>query len=352
MNIYNEDGYLDIPKLVKLHMPFNFIIGGRGTGKTYGILEYIMKRRIPSIFMRSLKTQLDQITIDKYNPFQWLNADYKKNIIAFKNSANSYEFYDSETGKNGKPVRKGDCICDAIALSSIANVTGFSAVDKQIAVYDEFIPQPQERRVKQQGFAFASFAETTNRNRELKGMFPIQNFLLANAFDLAADVLCEFKLVQAAENMVREGKEVYIDRTRGVLMIIITDSPISEAKSDTALYRALAHTRFYDFAIGNKFLNINFQSIRPHHISEYIPVCSISEICIYRHKTSNPNHGGYIYVTYHHSGSYYVYGTSEIEKKRFIHDNMWIWREYIYNRVHFESYYCLALFEKYFDKKN
>ena len=46
MNIYQNDGWLDVPKLVRIadsnHINFIFIVGARRTGKTYGIFKHFI----------------------------------------------------------------------------------------------------------------------------------------------------------------------------------------------------------------------------------------------------------------------------------------------------------------------
>ena len=43
MNLYTADGYADMSAIYNIDVPFIFVIGGRGTGKTYGILKYVLE---------------------------------------------------------------------------------------------------------------------------------------------------------------------------------------------------------------------------------------------------------------------------------------------------------------------
>lgn len=52
MSIYLDNGYVDIEKIVNYNLPFNFIVGGRGTGKTYGALKYAYEYNIRFMLMR------------------------------------------------------------------------------------------------------------------------------------------------------------------------------------------------------------------------------------------------------------------------------------------------------------
>ena len=52
MSIYLKNGYVDIERILNYRIPFNFIIGGRGTGKTYGALKYAYENDIRFMLMR------------------------------------------------------------------------------------------------------------------------------------------------------------------------------------------------------------------------------------------------------------------------------------------------------------
>lgn len=55
MSIYLDNGYLDIAKILSYGLPFNFIVGGRATGKTYGALKYAYESHMRFIRMRLLR---------------------------------------------------------------------------------------------------------------------------------------------------------------------------------------------------------------------------------------------------------------------------------------------------------
>ena len=43
-NIYTQEGWLDVPKIVEKPYPFIFCTGARGVGKTYGALKYVIEK--------------------------------------------------------------------------------------------------------------------------------------------------------------------------------------------------------------------------------------------------------------------------------------------------------------------
>ena len=50
-NIYLESGFLNIPYIYDNGKVFNFLIGGRGIGKTYGMLKEVIARGDKFIYM-------------------------------------------------------------------------------------------------------------------------------------------------------------------------------------------------------------------------------------------------------------------------------------------------------------
>ena len=60
MKIYGENGYLDFPAIMAaVRVPFLFIIGGRGTGKTYGAEKWAIESGKKFIFLRRTQSQAD-----------------------------------------------------------------------------------------------------------------------------------------------------------------------------------------------------------------------------------------------------------------------------------------------------
>ena len=100
MGIYLNSGYLDIEKILSYQMPFNFVVGGRATGKTYGALLTAYEKRIRFILMRRTQTQCDLINKPEFNPYKAINQDIGSNItvksVSKYNSKIIEEFEESE----------------------------------------------------------------------------------------------------------------------------------------------------------------------------------------------------------------------------------------------------------------
>ena len=330
-NIYLESGYLDIAAILKLNKPFTFVVGGRGVGKTYGFLKYALENDIKIMLMRRTQAQIDLINKPDYSPYKSICLD------------NNYDIYIKAVSKYSSAIYLDDKIIGyTCALSTIANIRGFDASDIQWLVYDEFIPEPHEKAIKGEGTAFLNAVETIGRNRELKGEKPLQVICLANAFNIGNPIFMEMGLVNTAARMQREGREIYTNN-KGICLIMPDNSPISEAKSKTALYKATQNTTFGRMALANEFAYNPDDGIRQRPLKEYKPLVTVGGITIYKHRSDKT-----YYVTEQSAGSVNKYNTDTVDLKRFLKKyGIQLYNAYMANRVYFENMLTKQLFELY-----
>ena len=335
MSIYLDNGYLNINQILSYGLPFNFVVGGRGTGKTYGTLKtaYIENKRF--ILMRRTQAQCDLINKPEFNPFKALNNDIGSNALV--KSISKY---------NAKIVEENDeeerLLGYTCALSTIANMRGFDASDVSLLIYDEFIPEKHERAIKNEGSAFLNAYETINRNREIKGEKPLQVICLANAFNIANPIFLELGLVGRCEKMKNAGQEIFMDKARGVLVVLLQRSEISKAKADTALYR-LSSGSYADMALSNDFVYNNADNIKSMALKEFKLVCTVGEISIYKHKSKR-----LFYVSEHRTGTAPTYKSDEVNLQRYRKNyGVMLYGAYMRNNVICESLLTKSLFELY-----
>lgn len=316
-------------------MPFNFVVGGRGTGKTYGTLKtaYIDNKRF--ILMRRTQAQCDLINKPEFNPFKALNNDTESNAIV--KSISKYNSKIIEELDEEEKVLGYTC-----ALSTIANMRGFDASDVELLIYDEFIPEKHERAIKNEGSAFLNAYETINRNREIKGEKPLQVICLANAFNIANPIFLELGLVGRCEKMKNSGQELFIDKEHGVLVVLLQKSKISKAKADTALYR-LSSGSYADMALSNDFVYNNSDNIKSLALKEFKLICTVGEISIYKHKSKR-----LFYVSEHRTGTAPVYKSDDVNLQRYRKNHgLTLYSAYMRNNVICESLLTKSLFELY-----
>ena len=338
MKLYLDSGYVNIKGIIDLGLPFNFVVGGRGTGKTYTALETVKEEDIKFMFMRRTQAQAELINKPDFSPFKSLNVDKGWNVVTKPLTKYNAGFYESLDGEAvGAPIGY------TCALSTISNVRGFDAQDVKILVYDEFIPERHERPIKNEGAALLNAYETINRNRELKGHKPLQLLCLANSNDLSNPIFMELGLVKKAERMQRKGQEISIDKNRGIGIFMLSESPISNMKRRTALYQLTSGSEFERMSLNNEFTNSDYTNVAVRPLIEYRPIVAVGELCIYSHKST-----GKLYVSTHCTGSPVRFTSGEHDLERFRKIYSWVWLEYIQNNVDFEEILCEILLTKYY----
>ena len=341
MKLYDDNGYMSIANIIAKGYPFNFITGGRGTGKTYSALKYAVENGIKFILLRRTQQQCDIINTPEFNIFRPLNDGEGWNIGSKKISKQNAAFYRMEE-VDGKEVASGEPLGYTAALSTLSNMRGFDASDVGLLIYDEFCPERHERLIKNESDAFFNAIETINRNRELTGHPPITCLCLANSNDLANPIYVSLGILATIDKMRSKGREVYENRERGLLVISLKNSPISERKSKTALYRLTEGSDFAGMAISNEYVADVPSTIRHVPLAECRPIVTADKITIYRHKSNR-----HLYVSTHKTGVCPVYGADDTSVTRFRQAWGWIWVEYLRNNIIFEDYAAEIMLTKY-----
>lgn len=330
--IYLPSGYLNIRGILSYRCTFNFIVGGRAAGKTYGALDYVVEDDVRFMLMRRTQAQADLINKPDFSPFKPVCND--RHIDITTASVSKY---------NAKFMLEDQTIGYTCALSTIANMRGFDASDVKLLIYDEFIPERHERPIKSEGAAFLNAIETIGRNRELKGQKPLTVLCMANAFDIANPIFLELGLVGIAEKMKQNGRELYIDRDRSILILLPDSEKIMEKKNKTALYKLTEGSEFKAMALNNEFIYNPTENIKSLPLREFNPVVTVGEITIYKHKSKR-----LYYVSEHRTGNPPTFTTDEIGLKRYIKNyGMRFYRLYMQNCFKFENMLTKSLFELY-----
>ena len=337
MRIYDSNGYVNVRGILDEGYPFNFLIGGRGTGKTYTTLKVAREDRKKFMLMRRTQSQADLISQPEFSVIKPLNEDLGWNVMVHRISKYNSAFYEV----SGETEQEIGYTC---ALSTISNMRGFDASDIQLIIFDEFIPEKHERLLKNEADALFNAYETMNRNREIKGVAPIQLVCLANANDITNPVFESLKLIRIADRMQKGNSDRWTDDKRGIQLIMLHRSPISRKKAQTVLYNLTEGSDFANMALDNDF-NVDRQHVRARPLAEFVPVCSVGELCIYRHKAENR-----LYASTHLSGVFNkTFSLSDSDILHYQRIYRVQWDMYISGKIDFEDVLAEKLFLKYWE---
>lgn len=341
MGLYLPSGYLDFRGLRDRGYPFNLIIGGRGTGKTYGALQTSIEDGKQWMLMRRTQAQADIINHPQFSPVQPIIRDSGGQICMVPvvrgiSAAWRYQMDGDKRELLGGPLGY------TCALSTIGKVRGFDASALDLIIYDEFIPEKSERPLRHEADALFNAYETLNRNRELQGGRPLQLFCLSNSNDLAAPVLVALDLVKRLERMAEKGTELWTDDRRGILLCLLRGSPISAAKRGTALYKLTAGSDFAEMSLDNTFSYEDRGRIVSRPLGEYRPLVRVGDVTVYQHK-ARPEY----YVSRHHAGGCPEYAAGDTELLRFRRSYPGLWAAHLADRVEYEDYTAQVKFLEY-----
>ena len=336
MKMYLESGYINMRGLIENSWPFLFITGARGTGKTYGGLKSILELQKEGsinrfLYLRRTQVETDIISGEDTNPFKKINTDTGSSITMKPIRQGIYGFYQDE-----------DLLGYAAALSTFRNLRGFDFSDVDIILYDEFIPEPGARPIKNEASVLFNIYESVNRNRELEDSAPVKLVCCSNSNELGNPIFMELGILSKLEKLTLSGGGTYRDPDRGLMVVLLKDSPISKRKKETALYKLTGSGSFADMALMNVFPDNDRDAIRPQSLQEYgsSPIVTLDGVAIYRHKSKNM----YYACTYDGDPEY---TTSARDLERFNLRYYYLWNRYIDGELMFENYLTKALFITY-----
>lgn len=334
--IYDVNGWvnwnwiMDDPSIIKM------AVGARAVGKTYGCFKWLFQNKKKFIYLRRLKTQLDLCATDAGNPFNKVAADMGFKTKAVKREGMVYFRYDTEEGED---------FALGLALSTLATVRGVDFSGYDYIVFDEAVAMANERPIKNEFSTLLNMYETINRNRgaaSLDDRPPIVLVMLGNANKLNNPYYTGWRFTKTALKMIRGGQMVYRTQDGSRLMLILLNSPISEQKADTALYKN-ASADFISMALDNAF-RVDATNIRPEPLREYRHIVSVGEIGIYKHKSDRRY---YVCSVQQKSPYYEAYG---IQLKMFVQDYFMLRINYMaVKNIFFEDFENELLFREYFD---
>lgn len=342
LDLYTQQGWLSFPALRREALPFTAVWGGRGIGKTFGALRDLrLDNPAPFILLRRTQTQIDLLSNPDFSPFRAIDREVGCLTAVKPVNKYVYAFYDG-TMQDDKIVPQGPPLGHAMALSTLHNVRGFNS-DAEYIIYDEFIPERHERPIKNEYDALLNAYETINRNRELQGREPVKLIMLTNANQLGNPYFIGMRVIRQVRRMLDTGTEVWKDPDRGIMLVNICRSPISEAKAGTALYRMTAGSSYSQMALGNEFSGDVFCPTRRVPLVECKPLVAVGELCIYKHKSAK-----FYYVCDTISGSPPTFGADDADLARFRGRWPELWEAYMLRNVVFYDELCEILYRRYY----
>lgn len=330
--LYTDEGWINAELLIKCRQPFVFMVSARQLGKTYSTLKYCVENKIRFAYVRRTASIVDTITSEAMSVFKELNEKEGWDIHAEKDANNIYIWKDENDETVGY----------TFSAMSVSKMRGFSGIDIKVVIYDEFITELHEKRIRGEFDAFMNMYSTINRNRDIQGEPPLKMICLANSNNIVSPILLGMNISEIFEKLERSQKEVEIDYKRGIMCIMCKYSPISKRLQNSALYKAAEGTDFSKMAFSNEFAYNDRKYIKKLPVIEFIPICSVGPIVFMRHK-SQP----LFYCCRKNIECGDKFGNSVADQKRFVIKYARLYGAMIQGLMYFDSSYSYDYYLSY-----
>lgn len=224
--------FIDIPFIASKNLTWNVFVGGRRNGKTYGILERLMKEKPQFLYLRRTEKELTKAVNEGIFEELNFNLGLEYNVEYYKSEGFGYIFSDAEQKHN---------VGKLYAMSTIRSSRGvdFNKYDEMF--FDEFIPEKSAITHDYDGETCINAFETIFSNRELppNPRPPMKVWMACNSINLFDPILNALNLAEPVAQMEISGEKTKVVPERSLFLYHGTEESVAEAKKKTSLYRMI-----------------------------------------------------------------------------------------------------------------
>ena len=232
--------YIDIPRTLSYNALWNYILGMRGGGKTYGSLKYCIEqyqkakskgRKWQFMYVRRMKTELEKLTQMRGGRlFNAVQKEFPDNVLK---AESNILYCDNEV------------IGYAQALSTASLLKSDAFPDVQMIIFDEFIIDNRGtyHYLKDEVTKFLDLYETVARGRDVIVLF------LSNAVTVTNPYFDYFHL-----DKPRNGDIQRFGKSKQILVQNFVSPSLSTMKKRSRFGQIIEGTDYSDYAYDNEWL--------------------------------------------------------------------------------------------------
>jgi len=252
--------YYNYSRLLSYNGVYNFAVGGRGIGKTYGAKKMLIRNYIRKgeqfVFLRRYE---DELTAAKSTFANDVMREFPKE--KFRVKGNQFEMVTATTGgevneKTGKPspvVEEWSIVGYFLVLSKAQDYKGTSFPRVTTMIFDEFIIEKGFKRyLPDEHIVFNNLYSTIDRNTNR-----VRVFFLANSVSINNPYFDEYEIRPDQLPEISSHFPVYDHKTGNTIPFIVVHF-IESKKFTDAVYKTvfgqfIANTDYAKYAIENQF---------------------------------------------------------------------------------------------------
>lgn len=225
--------WYDIGQTLTYNCLFNFVIGSRGSGKTYAAkkraIKLFLEKGHQFVYLRRYQEELQETAESYFNDIT-LNGEFPDAVIEYKNG--QYFVNDQVAGY-------------AMALTKAKDYKSISYPLVYFIIFDEFLIEENgyARYLKNEVKQFLNFYMSIDRYRGCTVFFLANSVTMVNPYTLFWNLHLPY-----GSNIVRKGD---------VLLQLVQDEEFIRERKETRFGKLIEGTDFAEYAIENKFIDDN-----------------------------------------------------------------------------------------------
>lgn len=241
--------FWDINRTLTYNALFNFIVGNRGGGKTYGgkqrAIENFLRRREQFGYVRRYKDDLKEPMRQFFKDIEGAYPNHE-----FKTDSKYFFIREKPTQKK-QPWTEEDIAGHGFSLSTANNKKSISYPDITLMLYDEFLlDKGNQTYLSNEPEKFLNLYETVARPGT--GHKRVVAFFLANAITETNPYFLYFDLAMPTQTD-KNNKYIWRHPTKPILVEDVKNAAFIDVKKNTEFGQLVAGTKYADFSIENKF---------------------------------------------------------------------------------------------------
>ena len=226
--------YLDFTRILSYNALLNIIIASRGVGKTFGATDFVtsqfLKKKYEFVYIRRYKSEL-QKSIANFWSAMITNGKYKEHSLSRK----------------GMNLLIDDCVAGyGLTLSTAQQLKSSNFPNVKYIIFDEFIIEDgQGHYLKNEVDIFLGLIETISRLRDVKVILLGNSANLVNPYFLFFDLHLPYK------------NEIITFKDGLIALQYASSNEYMKVKKESRFGKLVENTTYEEYAIENKFVNIN-----------------------------------------------------------------------------------------------
>ena len=283
----------------------------RGPGKTYSALWYMVRNKIPFIYMRrtniDVKNLCSPLNDFEQSPFKPINRDKGTQIYPVLASEGMGGFY--EFNSEGEP--EGPQLGKIVSFAKFADTKSIDMSEYDFIIMDEFIPLRGQIVKKAEGDMLLTIYMTARRDRTKRGRKDLKLVLFGNGSEIATPITAGLSLIDDLAEMNSRKTLYYYEEERMISYHHVTagEYPMAKIEDDAGIMKAMKGTAWAATELEGEFGYNDFSNVLDMSIKGMRPYLKLKY-----HKTQT----AYIYYR-EYDGMYYM-TTSGTNQKVKVYD--------------------------------